>query len=316
MDTKFALLGWHAAYAATRALALATTLVFGVASTAHAQDELASTLAAAEDVGGGARINLSGKLRMLSQRIPASACYLQAAVSTEDSGAMLVAAQAEFATIVAALRDGNSDLGVHGEETRRKTLRGLELLEGLWEPVNAGADEMTAGNGNNETVQQIAIDSAPLLEMAKKLVTVISEQYSNPGELLLRDSLAIDVAGRQRMLAQRASKNVCLLSTGLATDTAITELSTAAETFGSSLQALRNGMAAAGIQQPPTAEIATGLDAVIANWQIVEPMIERVLAGEQLDSENLSIMFALSNQLTAGMNAVVGMYTEVSDTDT
>jgi len=58
------------------------------------------------------------------------------------------------------------------------------------------------------------------------------------------------------------------------------------------------------------------LDAVIANWQIVEPMIERVLAGEQLDNENLSIMFSLSNQLTGGMNAVVGMYAEVSNTGT
>ncbi|WP_168769110.1 type IV pili methyl-accepting chemotaxis transducer N-terminal domain-containing protein [Yoonia maricola] len=281
----------------------------------HAQETQAAAADAATtngDAGGGARINLSGKLRMLSQRIVASACYLQAGVSSDDSGAMLVAAQEEFALITDALQNGNDDLGVFGEETRRKTLIGIELLRDLWVPVSAGADEIAAGNGSQETVQQIATDSAPLLEMAQKLVPEISQQYSNPGELLLRDTLVIDIAGRQRMLAQRVSKNVCLFSVGLGSDAVLAELQSAADMFDASLRALRNGMPDAGVQGPPTPEIAAGLDGVITDWGVAEPLIATVLSGEQINADDLATMFSTANRLTGGMNTAVGLYAEAS----
>ncbi|MEL6683751.1 MAG: type IV pili methyl-accepting chemotaxis transducer N-terminal domain-containing protein [Pseudomonadota bacterium] len=266
-------------------------------------------------IRAAARINLSGKLRMLSQRIPASACYLQAGISTEDTSAMLVAAQQEFAQITNALQNGDPDLGVYGAEPRRKTLLGIEKLRELWAPVSAGADEVAAGNGTADTVEQIAADSAPLLELAKKLVTVISTQYSNPGELLVRDALAVDIAGRQRMLAQRVSKNMCLASVGLGSDAVLAELEGAATTFDSSLYALHRGMPDAGIQAPPTPEIETGLAGVIVDWEATEPLIASVLAGQQLDDEQMAIMFAAGNRLTGGMNAVVGLYAEASKLD-
>ena len=225
---------------------------------------------------------------------------------------MLGAAQQEFALIKDALQNGNADLGVIGEETRRKTLAGIERLRGLWSPVSAGADEVSAGNGSEETVRQIAEQSAPLLEMAQKLVTEISKQYSNPGDLLLRDTLAIDIAGRQRMLAQRMSKNICLMSTGLGSEAVIAELQSAADTFGASLNALRSGMPEAGVQGPPNAEIEAGLDGVISDWQSMQPLINDVLAGGQLSNDDLAVVFATANQLTGGMNAVVGLYSDAS----
>ncbi|EBA13407.1 hypothetical protein [Roseobacter sp. CCS2] len=45
---------------------------------------------------------------------------------------------------------------------------------------------------------------------------------------------------------------------------------------------------------------------------MAEPLIATVLAGEQLDDEKLSIMFATANRLTGGMNAVVALYAEAS----
>lgn len=306
------------AEATLRGTALAATFTIGLASSALAQD--AQTAGEAEIVdaqfvettGGAERINMSGKLRMLSQRVTAAACYLHAGTSTDDTRAVLSAAQDEFALITAALEFGNEDLGILGEETRRKTIIGISKLNELWEPVDMAADQIDAGNGSDEIIRQLAADSAPLLDIAKKMVTVISEQYSTPGELLSRDALVIDVAGRQSMLAQRVSKNACLLSTGLGTDATLAELQGASDTFEASLMALRNGMQSAGIQAPPTPEIAAGLDGVIADWQRVQPQVTRVLAGEQLDDEGMEIMFTLSNRLTGGMNAVVGLYSEAS----
>ncbi|EBA13406.1 type IV pili methyl-accepting chemotaxis transducer N-terminal domain-containing protein [Roseobacter sp. CCS2] len=251
-----------------RAIAISALLAISTASAGYAD----STQTQAEfvtDTGAGARINLSGKLRMLSQRIPASACYLQAGISTDDTGAMLVSAQEEFALITDALQNGNPDLGVFGAEPRRKTLLGIERLRGLWNPVSTGADQVAAGNGSQQIVQQIATDSAPLLELARKLVTVISTEYSNPGDLLVRDTLAIDIAGRQRMLAQRISKNVCLFSVGLGSDAVLAELESAATTFYASLRHCDPECPNPGSNCHPPRKLKPGLMVLlqIGEWQ-------------------------------------------------
>lgn len=295
-----------------RTMACAATFAFSTAPIAIAQNAVVLDAQFVEDSGGAERINLVGKLRMLSQRVPASACYLQTDISTEDTRTMMLSAQKEFATITAALEFGNEDLGISGEETRRKTLVGISKLNELWMPISASVDQIASGNGTDEVVRQLADDTVPLLDMAILMVTEISQQYSQPGELLLRDSMVIDIAGRQRMLAQRVSKNICLISAGVASESAMSELEQATTTFETSLMALRNGMEAAGIQRPPTPEIEAGLDSVIADWQEILPKINRVLAGEQLDDEELSLVFGFSNRLTGGMNSVVGLYAEAS----
>ena len=83
------------------------------------------------------------------------------------------------------------------------------------------------------------------------MVSEISGQYANQAELLQSDALAIDVAGRQRMLSQRMSKNVCLVGSGINVDAAKAELAATAQVFATSLFALRDGMVQAGINPPP-----------------------------------------------------------------
>ncbi len=298
-----------------RAGVLSTTLILSAASLVHAQtDQTGDNMQTAADVGAGQRINMSGKLRMLSQRIVASACYAQAGAASDASSAMLDAATSEFELIAAALQFGDTDLGIYGEEPRRKTVATIERLNLLWGPYDALTAEVLAGDATPQVVQELANQSQPLLEMAQLLVTRLSAQYSRPGDLLQMDSMAIDIAGRQRMLAQRVSKNVCLMSTGSASEGVMRELASAAEMFENSLYALRGGMPAAGIRTPPNGEIEDGLDGVIADWLQIQPDIARVLAEETLDTATLAEMFAISNRLTGGMNAVVTLYSEASKT--
>ena len=75
-----------------------------------------------EDVGASERINFSGKLRMLSQRIPAAVCYSNAGVESEKSQEMFESASAEFHTILAALEFGDESLNIKGAEEDRKVL--------------------------------------------------------------------------------------------------------------------------------------------------------------------------------------------------
>jgi nitrate/nitrite-specific signal transduction histidine kinase len=286
-----------------RALVIATTAIL-VAAPVSAQF--------LEDAGDSQRINFSGKLRMLSQRVPAAACYVQAGIDTADTTALLLAASDEFEMITAALEFGNPDIGIIGAEERRKTQVGLGKLNELWAPVGELARSTAAGGATVEDITSIAEHSVPLLDMAKTMVTVIVGEYAQPAAVLQSDAMLIDIAGRQRMLAQRMSKNVCLIAAGINVEVATAELQVASETFHTSLMALKTGMPAAGIMPPPNDDIANGLDAVIATWVEVQPIVNSAVGGEALDAEQLSIMFHGANALTGMMNATVGRYSDAS----
>ena len=55
------------------------------------------------DVGGAERINLASRLRMLSQALPAAACYIAAGIDAEQQKAILEQADTEVTLIIAAL---------------------------------------------------------------------------------------------------------------------------------------------------------------------------------------------------------------------
>lgn len=266
-----------------------------------------------DDVGGNQRINFSGKLRMLSQRVVANACYVQAGIASEDSPAALQAAVDEFNLIMEALEVGNPDLGIFGPEERRKTLVGMEKLDELWIPVAELAQKVGSGQGTQDDVAWMAELSAPLLEMAVRLVAHLTGQYSNPTALLQSDAMLVDVAGRQRMLSQRMSKNTCLIAIGINVEAAQAELQVASTTFDASLDALYFGLPSSGIMPPPNAEIAQGLEVVRAKWADLQPVVDRAIAGEAINDEQLSIIFPGANAITGGMNTVVGMYSAASE---
>lgn len=265
-----------------------------------------------QDIGSSQRIDFSGKLRMLSQRVPAAACYAQSGVDTAETSAMLTAAADEFELITAALEFGNPDLGIIGAEERRKTQVGIGKLNELWAPVATLAESVVSGDASVEDITAMADQTVPLLDMARKMVTVIVGQYAHQAEVLQADAMLIDIAGRQRMLAQRMSKNVCLIAAGINVDVATAELQATSEVFDASLTALRLGMTNAGIAPPPNDAIAAILDGVLATWTEVKPVVALALDGQPLDSEQLSIMFHSSNSLTGQMNTAVGLYSEAS----
>ena len=99
-----------------------------------------------------------------------------------------------------------------GAETRRKTLVQIHDLREKWAPVKAAADAMAAGDGSEAHLGVVLGQNMAVLASAKLLVSELVGQYSNPFEMVQADSLLIDIAGRQRMLTQKMSKESCMLA--------------------------------------------------------------------------------------------------------
>lgn len=264
-----------------------------------------------DDIGQSERMNFSGKLRMLSQRIPGTTCYLHAGVETEAASAMMKSAIDEFSLILNGLEHGEDSLGIIGPEQDRKVLAGTAKLNELWAPMNAAGLQFHAnGGGTDAEVLAIAEASHGVLDIAKKLVVAIVAEHSDPTAVLQADAMTIDIAGRQRMLAQRISKNACLIMTGLETERAIGEMAGAREVYDASVNALRFGMPDAGIIASQNPAIIEGLDKVMALWSDVQPILDSVAAGEDIADEQRAFLYNSMNSLTGQMNTLVGIYTE------
>ncbi len=262
-----------------------------------------------ENAGAAQRIDASGKLRMLSQRVVAAGCYVHAGIDTPKTTAMLKSATAEFNLIAAGLEFGNPDIAMYGAEADPKILATLKRLHGIWDPIAETVDKVIEGTATQEDIAHIAVQSEPLLDMAKRLVSAVTAEYSLGNGMVMRDAFAIDIAGRQRMLAQRISKDICLLGTGIETTASMEDLAKTAGIFDMSLKSLRAGMPSVGILAPTDPQVIKDLNIAAEDWAIVQVKIADVLAGNPISADRLSEMFDLANTLTADMNKVVLDYT-------
>lgn len=282
-------------------VATIATLSLGIATSTLAQN-------IATDVGASERINVAGQLSTLSQRIIASACNLNSGITVQESNAVLQISADQFSRISDALLNGNRSFGILGEETRPRTLQVINDLNDAWGPLLEKARSTQVAANDDAQIRELANQSGPLLESANILVSEITGQYADPVALLHADALLIDFSGRQRMLAERMSKDVCLISSGINAEIAASELSSSSKLFADTLSALRNGLPSVGVRPPPTQQIEDGLQFVADEWEDLQPTLARAIAGEQLDTATRQRVFFAFLGIEARMNNVAVMY--------
>lgn len=262
----------------------------------------------AADVGGSERINVAGQLGTLSQRIIGSACNVHSGVTVRESQAVLQISADQFDRISDALLYGNRSFGILGEERRARTLQTINKLNEAWVPLLEQARETQVSGNDAAVIAALASQSDPLLDTANILVSEITGQYADPVSLLHADALLIDLAGRQRMLAARMSKDMCLIAAGINVETAKTDLAAASTLFGDTLSALRNGLPSVGVRPPPTEKIAEGLQYVVEEWDAMQPFIAQAQAGGTMTAEDRQRVYFAFLGIESRMNNVAVSY--------
>lgn len=254
------------------------------------------------------RINYSGKLRMLSQHIPAAACHLSRGISPDRAAAFLSGATTEFDRILAALEFGDEDLNIIAPETRRKSLARLHELKGTWEPFEVAARAIANGTGTDADLNYLLSENLAVLTATQLVVEELVRQYANPNAVTQASLMLIDISVRQGMLTQKMSKEACMIGTVHETPQTRDELAGTVQVFEASLEALRFGMPQVGILPPLNPEISEGLEVALADWISVKPLMTEVLAGGELDGDGQTSKFIGLNTTMASMNAVVDLY--------
>jgi len=290
-----------------------------VAPAAQATDVVKSSVAVApkavsivKQTGAGARVAFSDKMRMYSQRMAGSACTLAAGVAPEESKGYLAVASREFNRILKALEHGDAALGIVGAEENGRTLEALTEVKQDWVPMDAIVQTILRDGPNEKLLRELTSRNGALMDHSAIVVSVVSNQYSDPTSLILSDAIRLQIAGRQRMLTQKLILDACLLQEG---ETSTSERLLFKETidlFDISLAALQRGMPEAGVYPTQDDKILSGLAKVESEWRNLQWPLRAVIAGASWDAETRANVYTGLNMLMHEMDKVVVAYTSAA----
>ncbi len=243
-------------------------------------------------------INLAGAQRMLSQKMAKEA--FEASTGNEDARRSLEQTASRFDLVLKGLLNGDDKLEllkVESPEVRSK----LEAVHKQWIPFKEKVGIIAGSEGGKyqEALSFVADNNGKLLDEMNKAVKLMEEWGV--------DGLTINLAGAQRMLSQKVTKEVLLVGQG---DTDAVSLARASvDRFDAVLKGLINGDTNLGLQPATIPAIKQQLQVVSGLWG---PFKEQtlVILGQEGQQQREALNYIIDNNpgLLKDMNdAVVAM---------
>lgn len=243
-------------------------------------------------------INLAGKQRMLTQKMSKEALLVALDIDKDTNLGNLQKTRNLFDKTLNGLKDGDSDLGLDATK-KPKIKKQLDKVMGLWGPFDKVVSEVAgAGAASKDNVSAIAAQNLPLLKEMNKAVKFYEADAAGSGTNPAL-AKAINLAGRQRMLTQKMSKEFFLSSYGHEADKNKASLAETITLFDTTLTGLIKGDASMGLSAAPNAEIKGQLEKVQGMWKEFRAALE---GGDKsgVASKNLPLL--------KEMNAAVQMF--------
>ncbi len=249
----------------------------------------------------GVVINLAGKQRMLTQKMSKEALFIAKGINADANKASLKKTVSLFDKTLKGLVNGDSSLNL--PKTENKEILGqLQKVSDLWKAFKPNVDKAAEGKADKATLEAIAKENIPLLKNMNAAV----QMYAKASGSKLDPQMAktINLAGKQRMLTQKMTKELLLVANGIdvAGNTASAKKTVAL--FEKTLAGLMKGDKDLGLEATKDAGIIKQLEVVQKLLAEYKPVIEKV------DTSDASLKKAeeLNIPLLKNMNKAVKMY--------
>ena len=255
------------------------------------------------------KVNIAGRQRMLSQRMAKAACLLSQQITPVSAFDQLSQAYQLFGESDQALRTGAPAFDLPAE-TIPHVLQALDVVAGHWDTYRGLIDTNLDGNGFDPlALQQLDEASLRVLETMNFAVFQTARAYGSlHDDIPILQTVTVDVAGRQRMLIQRAVKEACMMRVAEDPSLYARRLAVSVQVFDLSLTALQYGYDQVGVIPAPSPHIATQLQTVRDHWGPIKLILDRGAAGEVLNESELEQLARDSEPLLWAMDTAVGLY--------
>jgi hypothetical protein len=230
---------------------------------------------------------------MLTQKMSKEALFVAKGIDVEQNRANLKKTAALFDKTLKGLIDGDSELNLP-KTTNPEILAQLEVVNKLWTSFKANIDKVIAGNADKATLEAIAKENLPLLKNMNKAVGMYAK--ASGSNLDPQMAKTINLAGKQRMLTQKMTKELLLVANGIDADNNKQNAKKTAQLFESTLNDLIAKCKNDGIKKQ--------LNVVADLWTKYKPIVENV------DTSDAALKKAqeLNMPLLKNMNKAVKMY--------
>ena len=260
------------------------------------------------------RINVSGRQRMLSQRIAKAACLATRSPENGEQLREMFDAQALFVSSAKALRSGSTEIKLAPEQ-EADLLPVLEEATQLASQYDAAVNALAAAfpaKPYQEKLEAIYELSLPVLSGLNDAVEQLETKHEDGH--LIRPGLAnaLNVSGRQRMLSQKMSKELCMLASGYKPQETRAHMRGTVALFVSSHERLKRGLMQMALNEKDASAISSQLALIERHWRELGNIFVRVSEGGDPSEDDVKTVALGSKTLLAELNHAVELY-EVID---
>jgi len=213
-------------------------------------------------------INLAGKQRMLTQKMTKEALLITLHIGEQRNEAQLKNDIELYDRTLRGFVKGDEELGLPATKNL-EVLAQIKRVEVLWEPFKSHAHAFLQKKEIND-LKYLLGHNEELLKESHILVQKFKRAYPSEDFLERARKEIVDIAGRQRMLTQKMTKEKLLIL--LHFDNVKQKLMQTVQLFNNSLKDLRFGNRAKKIIKPTNEKVKKQLSKVAKIWENLKPL--------------------------------------------
>lgn len=275
---------------------LTVGLLVGSAATAHASADLNKA------------IDVAGRQRMLSQKMVKEILYVYNDIDAVGNLEKLTATSNLYDTSLGQLTLGDKDAGVPRISDAAVFTDLAEVTE-VWTEVkgliHSVLDQQKVSKNYlpflNDNSMKLLKESNDVVQSMVK--TTDKNESADKGE-----ANTVNIAGRQRMLSQKMTKEFLFIKAGYEPEASQASLVKTVDLFDTSLAKLKSGDADSDIIAPPSDAIAAQLDVVAGIWDKINGPLRNAASGGAISAADAETVSSLEGTLLKEMNKAVQMY--------
>jgi len=236
-------------------------------------------------------INLSGKQRMLTQLMTKLSLQIDMNIQKKENLKKLKKTSEVYDNTLKDLK----------KTTNKKVLKAIALVEKAWNPFYKELNQFIEGKKSKDALKYIIGNNENLLNVSNDLVKAFESTNTSSNYLAKARLRIVNVAGRQRMLTQKMTKEKLLMMKGEEKYDA--KLKETMALFDDSLTLLIKGDSKKMIAKPSNEKIIAQLKVVSKLWSELKPLYEK----KKNSAKELAIIIMKNPLLLKEMNSMVKM---------
>ncbi len=262
-------------------------------------------------------INLSGKERMLTQRMAKDLLLISQKIDTKKNKTDLKKTKALFEQILVGLQKGDTKLGLEG--TKLPSIqKQLKKGEKLWNEIKPN---FAKAQKSKKLLKKSISQLDTLLVEMNKAVKKFEKSIAREKRALQLSSLVnqfmqkknsenhiINLAGKQRMLTQKICKQALLVSLNINTKENKQGLQKSSKLYDKTLNGFVNGDSSLGLKATKNPKIKNYVKEIQKEWHPFVKNVKKIIDSRKKEPKSLDYLVSCNESLLKKSNHLVQLF--------